>query len=191
MKVKIRSSITNRNLPYRCTEGFALSYYHEILGQEARKGKYQDIVFSDRLVAESIDKIKRYLEEINIPTNQFVVVPIPSNRRPGLVSSFAEKVARGIGAGYVEILAKKMNEPEQKTMINSRLQEQNVRDYLYIQQDPLIELSNYHILLVDDFVDSGWTFAVAADIIGSRYQCLSIIPFALSIIPFALSITGK
>lgn len=181
LKVNKRSSITNRNLQYLCSEGFALSYYHDIIGQEVRKGKYQDGMFSDYLVSESVKKIISYLQKNNISPTELVVVPIPSNRRPTLVPTFAEKVAKGIGTGYANILAKKADEPEQKTLMNSRLQEQNVRDYLYIKPNSLAELSIYHILLIDDFVDSGWTFAVAADILGSYYQCPSITPFALSI----------
>lgn len=181
LTVKKRSSITNRNLGYRCTEGLALSYYHETLGQEASKCKYVDGIFSDLLVDESVKKLTCFLSKKNIQSKHIIIVPIPSNRRPTLVPEFAKKVAKKLGAYYYEALAKKPNEPEQKTMLNSSLQEKNVRDYLFIQPQTPVQLGAYHVLLIDDFVDSGWTFAVAADILGQKFNCQSIIPFALSI----------
>ena len=37
-----------------------------------------------------------------------------------------------------------------------------------------------NIILVDDFVDSRWTFAIAAELLGVKYQDVTVIPFALS-----------
>ena len=47
-------------------EGLALSYYHEVLGQEARRGKYTDQRFSDVLVKASADKLRRFFREKGI-----------------------------------------------------------------------------------------------------------------------------
>ncbi|MFD6210221.1 RecQ family ATP-dependent DNA helicase [Peribacillus sp. NPDC060253] len=178
---RIQSAMTNRRLSTLCEDGLALSYYHEELGQEASKGKYEDLYFSDKLVQASTEKLQQFLIKQQIPRDRLVIVPIPSNRRPRLVPDFANKLAINLQCGYLEALAKHSGEPEQKTLLNSALQEKNVRDYLHIISNLQYTLKNCHIILVDDFVDSRWTFAVAADVLGSQYTNIKVIPFALSI----------
>mgnify|MGYP001945527946 FL=1 len=107
-----------------------------------------------------------------------VIIPIPSNRRPQLVPNFAERLAIALQCKYAHILAKKPGEPEQKSFLNSSHQEQAIRDYLYIKDDA--NLHNQHILLVDDFVDSKWTFTIAAELLGNTYFNIKVIPFALA-----------
>ena len=41
-------------------------------------------------------------------------------------------------------------------------------------------LNNATIILVDDFVDSKWTFTIAAELLGTTYQNVTVIPFAIS-----------
>ncbi|WP_273129409.1 RecQ family ATP-dependent DNA helicase [Bacillus weihaiensis] len=173
-----KSSITNKRLEFIHKEGLALSYYHEQLGQEARRGKYVNNNFSDVLVNTSADKLRRFLGEKEIDVKELVIIPIPSNRRPKLVPEFAQRLANTLQCKYVNILAKKPNEPEQKSLLNSRLQEQCVRDHLYIQNH--INIHNKNILLVDDFVDSKWTFTVATDLLGEAFEDITITPFALA-----------
>ena len=178
---RVRSAITNRNLTTRCEEGLALSYYHEELGQEASKGKYKDQYFSDNLLVASVEKLTQFLIKKHIPKDRLVIVPIPSNRRPRLVPDFALKIAANLNCGYLEALKKYPGEPEQKSMLNSGLQEKNIRDYLYVDSSLQYTLDNCYILLIDDFVDSKWTFAVAADVLGNYYNNIKVVPFALSI----------
>lgn len=175
---RVKSSITNKNLTTKHEEGLALSYYHEQLGQEARQGKYVDGHFSDLLVKASADKLKRFLRDKGIYANDLVIIPIPSNRRPQLLPEFAQRLANALQCKYEHILAKKPNEPEQKSLLNSRHQEQNVRDYLFINN--VKDLQNQHILLVDDFVDSRWTFSVATELLGETYDNIIVTPFALA-----------
>ncbi|MEO4054464.1 RecQ family ATP-dependent DNA helicase [Solibacillus sp. CAU 1738] len=172
-----RSAIFNRNLAYVHSPGVALSYYHEELGQEASRGKYQTGDFSEILVQASATKLKKYLTKLNIRGNT-IIVSIPSNRRPQLVSTFANRLAKQLQLPYADVLGKRENEPEQKTALNSQVQEKNIRDYLYIKDNQ--NLSNMNIILVDDFVDSRWTFAIAAELLGVNYQNVTVIPFALS-----------
>ncbi|RTR26715.1 RecQ family ATP-dependent DNA helicase [Robertmurraya yapensis] len=173
-----RSAVTNKKLEFIHEEGLALSYYHEQLGQEARRGKYVNNKFSDVLVNASADKLRRFLREKEIDIKELVIVPIPSNRRPKLVPEFAERLANTLQCKYIEILAKRINEPEQKSLLNSRLQEQSIRDHLYIQNH--VNINNKDILLVDDFVDSRWTFSIATDLLGEVYEDITITPFALA-----------
>ncbi|GAB3803686.1 RecQ family ATP-dependent DNA helicase [Virgibacillus kimchii] len=178
IKARKKSSITNKKLAFIHQEGLALSYYHEQLGQEARHGKYVANEYSDILVKASADKLRRFLGEKGINIRGLVIVPIPSNRRPDLVPEFAQRLAKALQCNYEHILAKKEDEPEQKMLLNSQLQEQSIRDHLYIQKE--VYLQNQHILLVDDFVDSKWTFTVATEILGEEYDNITVTPFALA-----------
>ncbi|TYS86225.1 RecQ family ATP-dependent DNA helicase [Rossellomorea aquimaris] len=173
-----RSSLTNRNLEFIHEQGIALSYYHEQLGQEASRGKYDNNYFSDVLVNASADKLRRFLREKEIDIKELVIIPIPSNRRPKLVPEFAQRLAYTLQCKYVNILAKNPNEPEQKSFLNNRLQEQSIRDHLYIQDD--VNINDANILLVDDFVDSRWTFTVATELLGKVFENITITPFALA-----------
>lgn len=175
---RLKSALTNKMLTTKHEEGLALSYYHEQLGQEASRGKYVNNHFSDLLVKASADKLKRFLREKGLWASDLVVIPIPSNRRPQLLPEFAQRLANTLQCKYEHILAKKPNEPEQKSLLNSRYQEQNVRDYLYINNEK--DLHNQHILLVDDFVDSRWTFTVATELLGESYDNITVTPFALA-----------
>lgn len=173
-----KSAVTNKKLATLHENGIALSYYHEKLGQEAKRGKYIDNHFSDLLVNAAADKLKVFLRENGLRTTELVIVPIPSNRRPELVAEFAQRLSNKLKCEYEHIFEKKSNEPEQKSLLNSRQQEQNLREYLFINQE--VNLNNRHILLVDDFVDSGWTFAVASDLLGEKYENVHITPFAIA-----------
>lgn len=173
-----KSSFMNKKLTFIHEEGLALSYYHDALGQEASRGKYIDNHFSDLLVKASVDRLTRFLRERGTNPRDVVIIPIPSNRRPQLVPNFAERLAIALQCKYAHILAKKPGEPEQKSFLNSSHQEQAIRDYLYIKDDA--NLHNQHILLVDDFVDSKWTFTVAAELLGNTYFNIKVTPFALA-----------
>lgn len=173
-----RSMITNKNLTFIHEEGLALSFYHEQLGQEARRGKYERNQFSNLLVSASADKLRRFLRDKELNISDVIIIPMPSNRRPELVPQFAQRLANRLQCNYANILAKKPNEPEQKSLLNNSHQEQNIREYLYIKDR--LELDNQNILLVDDFVDSKWTFTVAAELLGEMYNDITITPFALA-----------
>lgn len=167
-----------RKLAYVFETGIALSYYHEELGQEARRGKYINGAFSNILIEASAKKIITYFYKNKLNWNDVVIVPIPSNRRPLLVPQFAQKLAEALKCEYAHILAKRPDEPEQKSFLNSQHQEANIRNYLFINSQ--IDLSNKHILLIDDFVDSKWTFAIGAELIATSYNNIKVTPFAIS-----------
>ncbi len=173
-----KSILTNRMLTMKHEEGIALSYYHEQLGQEASRGKYVNNHFSDVLVQASADKLKLFFREKGLHVADLIVIPIPSNRRSQLVPEFAKRLSNTLQCRYEHIFAKRPNEPEQKSFLNSSHQEQSIRDYLYVQND--VNLENQHILLVDDFVDSKWTFTVATELLGEVYKNIKVTPFALA-----------
>jgi ATP-dependent DNA helicase RecQ len=181
LKIKKQSAMTKKKLLYLCSQGFALCYYNDELGQLARKGKYVDNYFSDTLVNASVQKIRQFLAKEFISLENLLIVPIPSINRPSLVSDFSKKLAESLGVKYFEALVKTKETLEQKNMLNPQHQEFNVRSSLKLNDNIPKHISNYNILLIDDFVDSGWTFTVAAEIIGSNFSNEKIIPFAIAI----------
>lgn len=173
------SLLTNKKLAFQHEVGLALAYYHEELGQEASRGKYKDGRFSENLVQQSANKITRFLHMNNVVMDNLVIVPIPSNRHPRLVPDFAKSLAALLNVPFADVFAKKSDDPEQKSLLNSVQQEKNIRDYLYIK-DTSIDLANQHILLVDDFVDSKWTFTIASELLGTKYENVKVTPFAIA-----------
>lgn len=173
-----KSMLSNSRLATVHEEGLALAYYHEALGQEAKQGKYDDKYFSDNLVEVSTKKLNSFFRTKGLKASDLVIIPMPSNRRPNLVPNFAQRLSKSLQCEYMEAFSKKSNEPEQKSLLNSSQQEQAIRNYLYIDKNP--DLNSRHILLVDDFVDSRWTFTVASELLGNSYTNIAITPFALA-----------
>ncbi|MEL4024107.1 hypothetical protein [Lysinibacillus endophyticus] len=155
-----------------------MAYYQEELGQEARRGKYITGTFSEYLIQASAKKLQRFFYKQHESMQHLVIVPIPSNRHPQLVPQFAQSLANMLNVQFANVLAKKPNELEQKSLLNGTQQEKNIRDSLYLNSS--IELYNKHILLIDDFVDSKWTFTIAAELLGNTYQNIKVTPFAIA-----------
>ncbi|MGG1848264.1 RecQ family ATP-dependent DNA helicase [Bacillus wiedmannii] len=158
--------------------GLALCRYgHGTYGPLVKEGKYKHKHFSDDLVKASIPKIQKHIQPY-LEDNKFIVTAIPSLRRPELVPDFAKRVAKELNLPYVDLLEKISNSPEQKQMQNKYLQQQNVRGSLHVLKKPSIP--NLNVLLIDDMVDSRWTFAIAAELLkGAGFH--QVIPFALAV----------
>ena len=137
-----------------------------------RLGKYRDQRFSDELVAASVDLI---LEWEPSPKPVWVTY-IPSRRHPVLVREFAERLAVALGLPFQAALQKTDDRPEQKAMANSVQQVRNVEGSLSVIPS---QLSKGPVLLVDDIVDSRWTFTVAARLLREG-GCDAVFPFALA-----------
>ena len=87
------------------------------------------------------------------------VTAVPSLRRPSLVPDFAARLAQALHQPFVQALRKHRETPPQKTMENSAQQMANIAGAFEtiegsIDQGP--------VLLVDDIVDSRWTFTECA-----------------------------
>jgi ATP-dependent DNA helicase RecQ len=124
-------------------------------GELVRIGKYQDQHFSDDLVLASV----RLIRDWNPQPAPAWVTNIPSLRHPELVKEFAQRLASALDLPFYPALEKTENRPEQKTMENGVQQARNVDGSLAIIETDLDPSS---VLLVDDIVDSRWTFTVAA-----------------------------
>ena len=93
------------------------------------------------------------------------VTCIPSRRYPDLVPNFAGRLADSLELPFKQVLVKTEDRPEQKTMENSIQQARNVDGSLILTKEAL---PDGPLLLVDDMVDSRWTFTVAAWLLRSN-----------------------
>ena len=130
-------------------------------GGLVRQGKYHDGYFSDALVGACRQLIEEWCPE---PAPEWVTC-IPSRRHPDLVPNFAGRLADSLGLPFMQVLVKTEDRPEQKTMENSTQQARNVDGSLTLTKEAL---PDGPLLLVDDRVDSRWTFTVAAWLLRSN-----------------------
>ena len=131
--------------------------------------------FPDDLVTASTGLIQEWNPQ---PALDWVTC-IPSRRHPKLVPDFAKRLADTLGLPFYPVLVKTDDRPEQKTMSNSFHQAGNVQDSLDLSQRDLLLGP---VLLVDDMVDSGWTFTMATALLKDNG--------ASAVFPFALADTG-
>ena len=145
-KTKIKSE-------FQFKDGIVLSNYADAgYGLAVQKGKYVDGYFADELVDASAKILSEFIKNNNIEW----ITPVTSKRHPKLVPDFAKRLADRLCIGYFEGI-KKLDAEEQKKFENSDGQYKNANDSFEI-----IQVKKENILLVDDMVDSRWTFTVCA-----------------------------
>lgn len=155
---------------FQFKSGIVLSNYADAgYGLAVQKGKYLDGYFSDELVDASAKILSEFIKNNNIEW----ITPVTSKRHPQLVPDFAKRLADKLGIGYFEGI-KKFNAEEQKKFENSDGQYRNANDSFEI-----IQIKKENILLVDDMVDSRWTFTVCAMKMREKGSG-DIYPFALA-----------
>ena len=162
---------------YRAEVGKALCIWGDAgWGSFVQSGKYEHGRFSDELVAASVALI----EEWDPQPRPTWVTCIPSDQHPLLVPDFAERLAHALGLPFSTSLIRTDERPAQKGMANSIQQALNVDGALDVVEDGLIQGP---VLLVDDMVDSRWTFTVASWLLKDRSR--------QQVWPFALADTGR
>ena len=135
--------------------GRALCYWSDAgWGDLVEQGKYKDGFFDQRLVEACVALLERWNPT---PAPEWVCC-IPSSRHRELVPDFAGRLADALGLPFVEALVKARDNQQQKAMQNSTQQVLNLDGTFAVTP----ELPQGPCLLVDDMVDSRWTFAVAA-----------------------------
>ena len=142
-------------------------------GDLVRDGKYADKHFADDLVTASAELIAKWQPQ---PAPVWVTC-IPSLRNSSLVKSLAERLAMTLGLPFREVLGKVADRPPQKEMANSAQQARNAEGSLVIAQGA--QVLPGPVLLVDDMVDSRWTFTVATKVLRDN-GCGDVWPFALA-----------
>lgn len=166
----LRGSIAEK---LRAKDGVALSMYRTAgWGDAVHDARYVHAHFGDDLVKACARLVRRAGFE---PAPKWVTC-IPSLNNPDLVPSFAKRLAAELGLPFHAALTKVKHTSAQKSMHNSAQQARNL--------DQSLEFSEFDgkvgpVLLVDDIVNSGWTFTIGAWLLRSK-GCGEVWPLALA-----------
>lgn len=155
-------------------EGRALSLYGAgEWGRLVRQGKYlsRPAHFDNRLVEACVQMVAEWAPQMRPRW----IVPVPSRRNAALVGDFARRLAERLGLGFAPILMKTAETPPQKEMENAVFQQNNVIDAFTVEGI----LPSGGCFLVDDMVDSKWTFTVAGAVLRQAGADF-VIPLALA-----------
>ena len=123
------------------------------IGALVRRGKQQERRFDDQLAAAARLIRNRWRPD---PAPSWLTC-VPSRRHQTLVPDFARRLACRLELPFVECIQKVKDTEPQKTRANSFQQVQNIAgafvvDGAMVRAEP--------VLLIDDMVDSRWTFTV-------------------------------
>ena len=144
-------------------------------GQLVRQGKYKDGRFADELVEACASMIRGWNPK-PLPT---WITCVPSLRHPKLVPDFSQQLANKLNLPFRVALKKTDDRPEQKTMANSTQQARNIDGAFALDEQQVLTGS---VLLIDDMVDSRWTFTVVS--------WLLLTHGIDNVFPVALALTG-
>lgn len=142
-------------------------------GNLVKQGKYRTRRFDDELVQAAFDMIHRW-QPHPYPT---WLTCVTSLAHPYLVPDFAQRLAQKLEISFRSCVIKTSDTPPQKEMNNSYRQARNV--------DGAFEIRNWErmaepVFLVDDMVDSRWTFTVVAALLREAGSG-PVFPLALSV----------
>lgn len=152
--------------------GRALAYWNDAgWGEEIRRGKQEFHRFRDELVQAAAELIERWGPKPEPVWLTFV----PSRSGHPLVADFAARLAAHLGLQFVDAFEVIARTPHQKLMQNSAQQARNVLSTFALRGP----LPGGPLLLVDDIVDSRWTFTVLAAML-RRAGSGPVFPFALA-----------
>ena len=158
---------------HRAQPGRSLCVWNDAgWGRLVSRGKLLDGRFSNELVSACAALLREWRPD---PPPAWVAA-VPSLRHPHLVPDLARRLADALDLPFSDVLQKKGDRPEQKTMENSDGQARNVVGSLAVSEDAILPGP---VLLVDDVVDSRWTFTVAAWELRRR-GCGPVWPLALA-----------
>ncbi len=122
-------------------------------GEQVRRGKLQTGRFPEDLVLAAVSLVRRWAPQ---PGPEWLTC-VPSRRHHDLVPRFARELAQALGVPFVDCIAKVKDTAEQKSRRNSFQQVHNLEDAFAVDGQ-LVRRAP--VLLVDDMVDSRWTFTV-------------------------------
>ena len=146
-------------------------------GRMVKEGKQEQGRFDEILVEATVDLIRNRWNPSPFPK---WVTCIPSNRNASLVPDFAQKIAERLGLRYSNCVTKAREHEPQKLMQNSFYQARNLDGVFDVSK---AKVNNNPVLLIDDMVDSRWTFTVVAALLKQAGSG--------PVWPFALAMTSK
>lgn len=140
----------------RAEEGRALSLWGDAgWGSLVKQDKYCNGYFSDDLVQATVEMLRRWHPR-PFPT---WMTCVPSLNRPTLMPNFTQRLAQQLELPFILNIQKTRPTPLQKEMSNSYQQAHNLENAFVVSQQQRIDGP---VFLVDDMVDSRWTFTVIA-----------------------------
>lgn len=155
----------------RASDGRVLSRWEDAgWGKLVAEGKRNNH-FSDDLV----EAIANMIIEWNPALHPTWVTCVPSLKHTTLVPDFAQRLAQRLGIPFYNVISKIQQNNPQKTMQNSYYQCNNLDGAFKIEDIPTSE----PVFLVDDIVDSKWTFTVLAALLRRR-GVEAVVPIALT-----------
>src|SRR5579875_3849750 len=128
-------------------------------GEVVKRGKQQDGHFDDSLVAAVVEMIQKRWQPEPFPS---WVTYVPSIRSPELVANLAMRIAKGLGLPFSACVKKVRQTQPQKEMENSHQQVKNLEGAFVVNID---KVQHGAVLLIDDIVDSRWTFTIIAKLL--------------------------
>jgi len=153
------------NIPrtLRHEEGRALCHWGDDgWGDLVRQGKQDSGCFDDTLARATAAMVRERWAPRPAPA---WVTAVPSLNHPELVPDFARRVAEELGLPFIPSVGKTRQTAPQKSMRNDYRQAHNLENAFVVEAgagQARPRLHNGPVLLVDDIVDSGWTFAIVA-----------------------------
>lgn len=142
---------------FRAESGRALCVWGDDgWGRLVREGKTTGGRFGDALVRAAAQLVRERWRPRPYPT---WVTCVPSLTNSKLVPEFARRLAGALKLRFVPCITKTRQTARQKTMLNSYHQARNLAGVFSVSSWRGIDGP---VLLVDDMVDSGWTFTVVA-----------------------------
>jgi ATP-dependent DNA helicase RecQ len=159
---------------YQAKEGRSLCRWGDPgFGELVRRGKQVEVRFDDRLVDASVRLIRNRWKPNPPPT---WIACVPSRHHQTLVPEFARRLALQLGLPFVDCIRKVKDTQAQKTRANSFQQAQNLVGAFAADQ---VTTRPSPVLLVDDLVDSRWTFTVLTVLLRNAGSG-PVYPFALA-----------
>lgn len=140
------------------------------LARLVERAKYREEQIDDRLVEAATDLMSEWAP---LPSPVWLTW-IPSSSSGDLVEDFAHRLATKVGIEAVETFKRVRSSQPQKTMQNSCQQARNIAGAFAI-----VDSRPGPVLLVDDVVDSRWTFTI----LGSQLRSATghpVYPLALA-----------
>jgi ATP-dependent DNA helicase RecQ len=158
----------------KAEKGKALSLWGDAgWGELVKSGKYRDNHFDDVLVQSTSEMIQHWQPQ-PFPT---WVTCVPSLNRPELVPNFAQRLANKLGLPFKPVVRKVRQNRQQKEMCNSYQQSHNLNGVFEVDTWQGMKGT---VFLIDDMVDSRWTFTVIAALL-RRAGSGQVFPLALSV----------
>lgn len=142
-------------------------------GDLVRQGKQHDTRFDEELVAGAYALIRERWQPEPMPN---WVTCVPSWRHTTLVPDFAHRLAVQLNIPFVPCIRKLRDTQPQKLMQNSYQQAHNLAQAFEVD---VSQMRNGPVLLVDDMVDSRWTFTIIAALLRTAGSG-PVFPFALA-----------